>query len=171
VRDYELGILVSPEASEEQTKTILDRVSQMVQSGGGQVVKVHPWGRRRLAYPIERHRDGLYFFLDLSLTPQTVLEIDRNLRVTEAVIRYLIVKRDPKAVAAQRAREAQAAVAPHPEEPAGVEAEAAEQAEEADVPEMEAFAEADEAGEADEVADLDELDDAPEADEEAEGEA
>jgi small subunit ribosomal protein S6 len=168
VRDYELGIVVSPEASEEQTKTILDRVSQMVQSGGGQVVKVHPWGRRRLAYPIERHRDGLYFFLDLSLTPQTVLEIDRNLKVTEAVIRYLIVKRDPRAVAAQRAREAQAAATPHPEVSVGGEAEAAEQVEETEVPEMEAFVEADEADEADDGADLD---DAPEADEEAEGEA
>src|SRR5579883_1009148 len=171
VRDYELGIIVSPEASEEQTKTILDRVSQMVQSGGGQVVKVHPWGRRRLAYPIGRHRDGLYFFLDLSLTPQTVLEIGRSLRVTEAVIRHLIVKRDPKAVAAQRAREAQAAATPHPEAPAEVEAEAAEQVEEADLPDAEAFVEADEADETEDVAELDELDDAPEADEEAKGEA
>lgn len=124
MRDYELGIVVSPEASEEQTKGILDRVTQIVETNGGQVVKVHPWGRRRLAYPIERHRDGLYFFLDLALTPQTVLEIDRNLKVTEEVVRHLIVKRDPRAVAAQRAREAQAAAAaetsdelmPEPEE-------------------------------------------------------
>lgn len=108
MRDYELGIVVSPEASEEQTKGILDRVTQIVQTNGGQVVRLHPWGRRRLAYPIERHRDGLYFFLDLALTPQTVLEIDRNLKVTEEVVRHLIVRRDPRAIAAQRAREAQA---------------------------------------------------------------
>jgi small subunit ribosomal protein S6 len=117
VRDYELGIVVSPEASEEQTKGILDRVEQVIQTYGGQVVKVHPWGRRRLAYPIERHRDGLYFFLDLSLTSQTVLEIDRNLKVAEEVIRYLIVKRDPRAISAQRAREAQAAAAAAAEAP------------------------------------------------------
>jgi small subunit ribosomal protein S6 len=163
VRDYELGIVLSPEASEEQTKAILDRVSQVVQTSGGVVVKVNAWGRRRLAYPIERHRDGLYYWLDLSLTPQTVLEIDRNLKVSEEVIRHLIVKRDPKAVAQQRAREALAeANAPAEaeaepetlaEEPG--EAEAIEAEEEAEVPPVEP----------------DELEDAPAADEEAESEA
>jgi small subunit ribosomal protein S6 len=165
VRDYELGIVVSPEASEEQTKGILDRVEQVIQTHGGQVVKIHPWGRRRLAYPIERHRDGLYFFLDLSLTPQTVLEIDRNLKVAEEVIRYLLVKRDPRAIAAQRAREAQAA------------ATAAEAPEEVASEPEEALAEASEAGEApmdgaaEAAAAADELDFAPEADEGVEGEA
>ncbi len=119
MRDYELGIVVSPEASEEQTKAILDRMTQIVQTNGGQVVKVNAWGRRRLAYPIERHRDGLYFFLDLSLTPQTVVELDRSLKVTEEVIRHLLVKRDPKALAAQRAKEAHAAVAA-PDQEAGM---------------------------------------------------
>lgn len=167
-RDYELGIVVSPEASEEQTKAILDRVTQVVQTNGGQVVRVHPWGRRRLAYPIERHRDGLYYFLDLSLTPQTVLEIDRNLKVTEEVIRHLIVKRDPRAVAAQRAREAQAAAAPEatPEE---VAPEPEALAEEAEAPAEEVSAEAD--AYADEAFEAEQMDATPEADEEFEGEA
>ena len=166
MRDYELGIVVSPEASEEQTKGILDRVTQVIQTNGGQVVKVHPWGRRRLAYPIDRHRDGLYFFLDLSLTPQTVLEIDRNLKVAEEVIRHLIVKRDPRAIAAQRAREAQAAAA------ATEAAEAADElapesealAEEVGVEDVEAVVEADVAVEADG------LDDTPTVAEEVGGE-
>jgi len=166
VRDYELGIVVSPEASEEQTKGILDRVTQVTQTNGGQVVKVHPWGRRRLAYPIDRHRDGLYFFLDLSLTPQTVLEIDRNLKVAEEVIRHLIVKRDPRAIAAQRAREAQAAAAA---------TEAAEASDEL-APESEALAEevgveeAEAVVEADAAVEADGLDDTPAAAEEGEGE-
>jgi small subunit ribosomal protein S6 len=166
VRDYELGIVVSPEASEEQTRAILDRVTQIVQTNGGQVVKVHPWGRRRLAYPIERHRDGLYFFLDLAITPQTVLEIDRNLKVTEEVVRHLLVKRDPRALAAQRAREAQAATALaeiSDEVTSGPEG----LAEEAEAEAEEAEAKAD----AEVVEETDELDYAPEADEELEGEA
>jgi small subunit ribosomal protein S6 len=117
VRDYELGIVFSPEASEEQTKAILERMTQIVQANGGQVVKVNAWGRRRLAYPIERHRDGLYFFLDLSLTPQTVVELDRSLKVSEEVIRHLLIKRDPKALAAQRAKEAHAAAVAPDQEP------------------------------------------------------
>jgi small subunit ribosomal protein S6 len=177
VRDYELGIVVSPEASEEQTKAILDRVTQVVQAGGGQVVKVHPWGRRRLAYPIERHRDGLYFFLDLSLTPQTVFEIDRNLKVNEEVIRHLIVKRDPRVVAAQRAREAQAAATEPAQAPEETQAEAEAPAAEAEAPEAEVVVEVDEPGEvgeaeeAGEADEADELDGAPAAIEEAEGEA
>jgi len=168
VRDYELGIVVSPEASEEQTKGILDRVTQIVQTNGGQVVRVHPWGRRHLAYPIERHRDGLYFFLDLSLTPQTLLEIDRNLKVTEEVIRHLMVKRDPRAVAAQRAREAQAAAEATAPGDTALEPEAL--AEEAEAPEAEAEVAAD-LDEADVPVAADESDYAPEATEELEGEA
>jgi small subunit ribosomal protein S6 len=164
VRDYELGIVVSPEASEEQTKGILDRVTQVVQTNGGQVVKVHPWGRRRLAYPIDRHRDGLYFFLDLSLTPQTVLEVDRNLKVAEEVIRHLIVKRDPRALAAQRAREAQATAVASAEASDELASGPAAQAEEAETEEAEAAIAAEDGAEADE------LTYAPEADEESEGE-
>jgi small subunit ribosomal protein S6 len=165
VRDYELGIVLSPEASEEQTKAILDRVSQVVQSSGGVVVKVNAWGRRRLAYPIERHRDGLYYWLDLSLTPQTVLEIDRNLKVSEEVIRHLIVKRDPKAVAQQRAREALAE--------ANAPAEAEAEAEPETLAEEASETEAIEAEEEVEVSPVepDELEDAPAADEDAESEA
>ncbi len=162
MRDYELGIVVSPEASEEQTKGILDRVTQVVQTNGGQVVKVHPWGRRRLAYPIDRHRDGLYFFLDLSLTPQTVLEIDRNLKVAEEVIRHLIVKRDPRALAAQRAREAQASAAASNEASDELASEPEALAEEAKEAEVVAEAEA--------IAEAEELAYAPEADDGAEGE-
>ncbi len=129
VRDYELGIVVSPEASEEQTRAIVDRIGQVVQMNGGQVNRVNAWGRRRLAYPIQRHRDGFYYFFDLSLTPQSVLEIDRTLKVTEEVIRHLIVKRDPKAIAAERARQAQAEATAQPAgevEPESVTAEAGE---------------------------------------------
>ena len=168
VRDYELGIVVSPEASEEQAKGILDRVTQIVQTNGGQVVRVHPWGRRHLAYPIERHRDGLYFFLDLSLTPQTVLEIDRNLKVTEEVIRHLMVKRDPRAIAAQRAREAQAAAETAASEEPAIDSEAPAEAVEALEAEADGAADLDEA---DVSVEADESDAAPEANEEPEGKA
>jgi small subunit ribosomal protein S6 len=170
VRDYELGIVLSPEASEEQTKAILDRVSQVVQTNGGQVVKVNAWGRRRLAYPIERHRDGLYFFLDLSLTPQSVLEVDRNLKVTEEVIRHLIVKRDPKAIAMQRAREAQAEAAAPAEAQTAALAEAEAQPESL-TEEAGLVPEAEDDAEVIEPIEAEELEDAPAAVEEAESEA
>jgi small subunit ribosomal protein S6 len=114
-RDYELGFILNPEVSEEQTGAILERIEKIVKNYDGQVVKVNQWGRRRLAYPIEHHRDGYYVFIDMILTPETVLELDRTLKVSEEVMRHLVKRRDPKAVQKEREereeREARAAAA------------------------------------------------------------
>ena len=114
-RDYELGFILNPEVSEEQSRAILERIEQIVNNHDGQVVKVNQWGRRRLAYPIQHHRDGNYVFIDMILTPETVLELDRSLKVSEEVLRHLITRRDPKAVQKEREeraeREARAAAA------------------------------------------------------------
>jgi len=131
-RDYELGFILSPEVSEEETRSILDRLAQIVAQHDGQVVKVNQWGRRRLAYPIERHRDGFYVFIDMILTPETVIELERTLKVSEIVLRYMATKRDAKAVQKEREereeREARAAAA------AAAKAEAEAQQEEAAQP-------------------------------------
>ncbi len=112
-RDYELGVILNPEVSEEQTSAILERIVRIVKNHDGQVVKVNQWGRRRLAYPIEHHRDGYYVFIDMILSPETVLELDRTLKVSEEVMRHLVKRRDPKAVQKEREereeREARAA--------------------------------------------------------------
>ncbi len=111
-RDYELGFILNPEVSEEQTSAILERIEKIVKNYDGQVVKVNQWGRRRLAYPIDHHRDGYYVFIDMILTPETVLELDRTLKVSEEVMRHLVKRRDPKAVQKEREeREARAAAA------------------------------------------------------------
>ena len=114
-RDYELGFILSPEVSEEETRALLERVEQIVATYGGQIVKINQWGRRRLAYPIEHHRDGYYVFIDMILTPETVLELDRFLKVSEEVMRHMVKRRDPKAVQKEREeREARAAAAQAP---------------------------------------------------------
>src|SRR5690348_10394375 len=107
-RDYDLGMIINPEVGDEQARAIVDRVTQTVTTNGGQVVRVNAVGRRRLAYPIEHHRDGLYFFFDLTMPPTSVTEIERTLRVNEDVIRHLLLLRDPRTVAQQRQREAEA---------------------------------------------------------------
>jgi len=137
-RDYELGIILNPEVNEEETRNILDRVEQVVATHGGQTVKVNQWGRRRLAYPIERQRDGIYIFIDMILEPETVSELERTLKVSEAVLRHMMKKRDPKAIQKEREereeREARAAAnaaaaAAAPTEAAEQAARASEQAE------------------------------------------
>ncbi|MBE3559465.1 MAG: 30S ribosomal protein S6 [Ktedonobacteraceae bacterium] len=115
MRDYELGFILQPEVSEEETRTILDRIEQIVAQHGGQIVRVNHWGRRRLAYPIERHRDGIYIFIDMILTPETVSEIERTLKVSETILRHMMRRRDPKVVQREREEyEARAAAAASP---------------------------------------------------------
>jgi small subunit ribosomal protein S6 len=143
-RDYELGFILSPEVSEEEIRSVLDRIEQIVANYGGQIVKVNQWGRRRLAYPIERHRDGFYVFIDMILTPETVAELERTLKVSEIVLRQIMKRRDPKAVQKEREerveREARAAA-----QAAQAEAEAAAAAAQAEQPVARASEEAESA--------------------------
>jgi small subunit ribosomal protein S6 len=107
-RDYDLGVVVNPDVGDEQARAIVERITQTVTGTGGQVVRVNAWGRRHLAYPIEHHRDGLYFFFDLIMPPTAVAEVDRSIRVNEDIIRHLLVVRNPRAIQQQRLRDAEA---------------------------------------------------------------
>jgi small subunit ribosomal protein S6 len=107
-RDYELGVILDPDVGEDQTRLLVDRVTHYVTSNDGTVVRVNAWGRRHMAYPIERHRDGLYYWFDLMLPPTAVAELERSLRVNEDVIRHLLKSRDPRVVVQARQREAEA---------------------------------------------------------------
>ena len=146
-RDYELGIVINPEAGDEQARAIVERVAQTITNNSGQVVRVNAWGRRRLAYPIQRFRDGLYFFFDLILEPSTIAEIERTLRLNEDIIRHLMKVRDPRVVAQQRQRDVELDAQRAAEAKAQAEAEAARAEAAANAP----AAEATEATEATEV--------------------
>ncbi|MFI5276041.1 MAG: 30S ribosomal protein S6 [Ktedonobacterales bacterium] len=133
-RDYELGIVINPEVGDEQARTLVERVTTIITNHGGQVVRVNAWGRRRLAYPIQRFRDGLYFFFDLMLDPSTIADIERNLRVNEDIIRQLMKVRDPRVVAQQRQRDVELDAQREAEAKAQAEAEAARAAAAASAP-------------------------------------
>jgi len=92
VREYELVYIVSPEVSDEDMEKVTQRVTQLVANNGGQVIETQPWGRRRLAYPIQDFREGYYVTLKLQMNPQSTAEFERSLKLTEGIIRYLLVK-------------------------------------------------------------------------------
>ena len=104
-RDYDLGIVINPDVGDDLARATVERITQTIATNGGRLVRVNAVGRRRLAYPIEHHRDGLYFFFDLALPPTAVVELERTLRVNEDIIRHLLVVRDPKLVAQSRQRD------------------------------------------------------------------
>ncbi len=92
MRDYELVMIVSPEVDDEAVPSTVERVQQFIAEQGGQVKEVTPWGRRRLAYPIERHQEGSYVVAQLSFDPQRLKVLEENLELAEDVIRHLVVK-------------------------------------------------------------------------------
>jgi len=91
LREYELMYLLTPELPEDEMTAATERVSSLITNRGGEITKVDTWGRRRLAYPIRRHSDGYYTVLRFNLEPEQTVELERNLRLTEPVLRHIIV--------------------------------------------------------------------------------
>jgi small subunit ribosomal protein S6 len=87
-------VILSPEIGDDVISESLDRLSQTVTSRGGEIVDVNHWGRRRLAYPIKRHLEGNYVVSQVKLDPETVPDLESNLRISEEVIRHMIVRAD-----------------------------------------------------------------------------
>ncbi len=92
MRNYELVMIVSPEVADEAVPSTLERVQQFIAEQGGQVKEVTPWGRRRLAYPIDRYSEGSYVVAQLSLDPQSLRALENNLELADDVIRHIVVK-------------------------------------------------------------------------------
>ena len=103
-RRYELVYVVSPDATDEQVADLQTQVEAIIQRIGGQLEKTEGWGRRKLAYEIGRHKEGIYVLHVLIGTGDLIKEIDRRLKVTELVIRHLIVRVDEDLAIAARAK-------------------------------------------------------------------
>ena len=86
--------ILAPDLEDEAVSTATERVRSYVASKGGEVRSLEPWGRRRLAYPIQRYHEGNYHIAHLTLGPEQALELDRNLKLNEQVIRHMIVRLD-----------------------------------------------------------------------------
>ncbi|MBI2865652.1 MAG: 30S ribosomal protein S6 [Chloroflexi bacterium] len=92
MRDYEVVIIVSPQVEEERVGSVVDRVTGWITGRGGTIDKVEPWGRKRLAYTIKDFREGSYFLIRTKMEPAQVDELESNLRLSEDVIRHLVVR-------------------------------------------------------------------------------
>jgi small subunit ribosomal protein S6 len=91
---YELGVIFRPTLEEEALKSELEKVTEQVTRFGGTIDKVDEWGKRRLAYPIEKLTEGHYFFITFSSEGPAPAEIESRIRIFENVLRYLIVRLD-----------------------------------------------------------------------------
>ena len=104
-RQYELVYVVNPETDEDGVAGLHVQIAEIVDKLGGRIDKTDNWGRRQLAYEIDRHREGTYVLELISGSGELVSEIDRRLRVSDNVLRHLVVRVDEDLRKAQRARE------------------------------------------------------------------
>ena len=94
LREYEILFILPPDLAEEEATAATERVRAAVASRGGEVKTLDVWGRRRLAYPIKRYHEGIYHLGRFTLGPEQETDLDRQLRLSEQILRHLILKLD-----------------------------------------------------------------------------
>ncbi len=94
MKPYELAFIVTPTVDDEGVQAVVDKVSGYVTKQQGVVNTKNVWGRRRLAYPINDYREGTYVLFEASMVPSSVVEVERDLRITDDVIRFLVFRAD-----------------------------------------------------------------------------
>ena len=94
MRRYELMLVFRPDAADDRISAIIDRITRQITTDGGQIVKVAPWGRRRLAYAIDRHREGAYHIVVFEAPTTSIAEVERGILITEEVLRHLVVRQE-----------------------------------------------------------------------------
>ena len=96
MRHYELMVILDPGLDERTVQPSLETFLNVVRTDGGSVEKIEVWGRRRLAYEILKHAEGIYAVLEVACEPATVAELDRQLGLNESVLRTKVLRREPK---------------------------------------------------------------------------
>ena len=91
---YEIAVIIKPSLDEEALKAEFDSIKELIERFGGTVEKVDDWGKRRLAYEIQKVNEGFYSFITFSSESDTPNELEKRMRIKENVLRYLIVRQD-----------------------------------------------------------------------------
>jgi len=91
MRKYELCVVLKPNLNEEEAKAEFEKIQGLVSRFGGVVDKVDEWGKRKLAYEIDKINEGIYFFIIFTAEAEAPAEIESRIRIMESVLRYLII--------------------------------------------------------------------------------
>ncbi len=116
-RVYEELFIVRPTATEEEIDPLVEQVSSYITGKGGSIEKTEKWGVRKLAYRVEKQNEGYYILLQFTAGPETVKEVERRLRVSDLVMKFITVRIDQKMKKVEKrkkAREKRAARRPPP---------------------------------------------------------
>ena len=102
MRRYELMLVLKPDVPDERTQAVIDRTTRGIVTAGGSILKVSPWGRRRLAYAIGHHREGSYHIVLFESPAEAISELEHSLLITEEVLRHLVTRDDRPVKASRR---------------------------------------------------------------------
>ncbi|MCI7326230.1 30S ribosomal protein S6 [Hornefia butyriciproducens] len=94
--NYELMFIINPTLEEEKKNAVVEKVTEIITNGGGEVSKTDVWGMRKLAYPIEKKEEGYYVVLEFQAAPELPKELNRRLRISDDVMRHLVINKDAK---------------------------------------------------------------------------
>lgn len=94
MRNYELAYIADPEMNEQALAELEERVKGWIEAADGTVTKVDRWGRRRLAYPINKLNDGYYYFMQVEMPTQAGTIVERDLRLSEQVLRFMFSRKE-----------------------------------------------------------------------------
>ena len=94
MRMYENVIVFNPQLEEENLEKAINRVEEVIKNANGEVTKIDRWGKRRLAYEIKGFTEGFYLFVEMNTPSSTAQELDRVLKISDDVIRHLIIKQN-----------------------------------------------------------------------------
>lgn len=91
---YELTYILAPTIPDDMIEGSVERVNGIISNRGGSITKSDIWGRRRLAYPLQDHREGIYVHVNVECAANATRDIESQLRITDEVLRHLVVRRD-----------------------------------------------------------------------------
>lgn len=104
MRSYELMYILDPSLDEDASGALVGKIEDLMSKQGVKVEKTEPWGKRRLAYSIKGHWEGNYILSHLKAPPEAISEMERRLRVTDGVLRFLTVRMDEQQAKLERRR-------------------------------------------------------------------
>lgn len=96
LRKYEIMVILAPDLDDRTIAPSLDTFLNVIKNDGGTVDKVDIWGRRRMAYEIDKHGEGVYAVIDVTAGPSAVAELDRQLNLNESVLRTKVLRPDAR---------------------------------------------------------------------------
>jgi small subunit ribosomal protein S6 len=101
-RKYEIGFIINPDATEDEVKKIIDSIVAIITKADGSIENIDEWGRRKLAYPIQKHHEGTYVFINTDVQGTVFADLERRLKLSEKVMRFIVLRLDDKFKKANR---------------------------------------------------------------------